>query len=102
MRYEDDPSQRMLPEEAAIEFAKSKKNLRRRFATYMSVMNPALKREHFSSTTLDFESKRLVGNGDFYLQWQLRPNPDQPISYSNQQVRSGCVHIKAKEQNDDG
>jgi hypothetical protein len=42
----------------------------------------------------DFEKKRLVGLDGYYLQWQIRRNPDEPDSYENQQTSVGSVSLR--------
>lgn len=41
---------------------------------------------------LDFDNKRLYSRvAGVYLQWQLRPQPDQPIGPTNRQTATGHV-----------
>lgn len=42
-------------------------------------------------TRYDFNEKRLYLGSSFYLQWQLRDDPNKPESYENQQTNSGAV-----------
>lgn len=49
-------------------------------------------RDRFRKYRFDFASKRLYsGDGLLFLKWRLRPEPDKPVSYHNQQTQQGCV-----------
>lgn len=49
-------------------------------------------RDRFRKYRFDFASRRLFSaDGTLFLEWRLRPQPDQPVSYDNQQTSQGCV-----------
>ena len=53
-------------------------------------------RKLFRNYVLDFDKRRATTrDGDYYLQWRIRPNPAQPESYSNQQTTNGTVILCA-------
>lgn len=44
--------------------------------------------------TFDFDGKRLVSKCETHaLCWRIRTNPDEPISYVNQQTSQGEVYL---------
>lgn len=86
----------MDSEQAAVTLSNDRKQLRKRFAETVSVLRrdryaKFFQREH---QRFDFEAKRLYGHSGFYLQWKLRPDPDSPESYENQQTSIGTVTLE--------
>jgi len=47
----------------------------------------------FGRARFDFAGKRLLGANGLYLQWQVRPKPDEPEGYRNQQTNRGTVTL---------
>lgn len=64
------------------------KELRKRIAECVSVLRDDLRRL-FRGAKFDFEKKRLTATSGHFVQWKLRPNPDAPESYENQQTNRG-------------
>lgn len=63
--------------------------LRKRFAQWTYVF----RLPYFKKAKLDFENARLIGSNGYYLQWTLRPRPNEPESYTNQQTSVGSVRL---------
>ena len=82
----------MTNEQKALKLANDPQQLRLRFRQARSVMLRAVK-SHFSQGHIDFENKRFVGTDGYVMQWQTRPNPDEPESYENQQTSIGIVRV---------
>lgn len=81
------------PEKMALKLSNNKPQLKERLLEARSVLADwALK--YFKSYRYDFENKRLTGTDGYYLQWQLRNNPNIPVSYENQQTTKGIVVLR--------
>ncbi len=77
-------------EQRALAIANNRTALRKRLNEARSVLtNP----RQFGRGKFDFEKKRLIGDNGLALQWLLRPEPDQPPSYRNQQTNQGTVIV---------
>ena len=81
-------------EELALNLAADKTRLLARMRESISVMYPKyakfFQRKH---QRFDFDAKRLNGFDGWFLQWQLRQNPNAPESYENQQTSQGIVTV---------
>ena len=64
--------------------------LKARFDITLDVFVPDL-RKRFQRPQFDFEAKALIGDDGLALVYKIRPNPDQPIAYRNQQTSLGIV-----------
>jgi hypothetical protein len=82
-------------EELALALANDRKQLKARFRETVSVLRTDRYAKFFQGKDqrFDFDAKRLYGASGFYLQWQLRPFPDRPESYENQQTSVGTVEL---------
>jgi len=78
----------------ALAVAADKQALRERFDRFISVLTPAYRKLFLGRPTFDFENKRLIGTGGYWLQWHTRNNPDAPESYENQQTSIGRVSLE--------
>ena len=88
----------MNSEESARLIGKSKSLLKKRLLEARSVLTAYFRKE-FSRFSIDYEKKRMISwSGVYYLQWKVRPNPDKPESYENQQTNRGCVSCEVDEQ----
>lgn len=77
----------------ASEVGNSKAELRKRLGNSLKMRGRDV-RKQFGKVKFDFKNKRLVSwDGSIALQWQLRQNPEEPISYENQQTSLGSVHL---------
>lgn len=81
----------MTNEEKSIIVGQSKVKLKKRLMETKSVLSNEA-RKLFRNAKFDFENKRLIGDG-YFLQWELRNEPDKPESYYNQQTSVGTVII---------
>lgn len=52
----------------------------------------------FRQPHFDFEKQRLVGDDGYFLQWLIRPRPDKPESYKNQQTSAGSIFLYGPEE----
>ena len=71
-----------------------------RFGSSIMMMDDEVKQRFtpIKSCRFDFEKKRLYSiDGIIYLQWRVRPEPDEPISYYNQQTNRGSVSLELTE-----
>lgn len=50
-------------------------------------------RTMFKNPRFDRKEKHLYGGKGYYLQWSVRLQPAQPISYENQQTSIGTVQL---------
>lgn len=80
----------MTNEEMALTLSRNRKQLKQRLLEAKSVLIDELRRD-FGKGVFDFVGQRLIGDNGVVLQWQLRPNPDAPPSYHNQQTSRGDV-----------
>lgn len=79
-------------EAKARAIGEDRKALRARLLEARAVLKDEYRRE-FRRYRFDFANKRLVSeNGLYSLQWVIRPRPDQPESYRNQQTSRGSVY----------
>lgn len=73
-------------ERLALELAADSKRLRARILETVSLMTPRYARLFAPSVRhWAIKERRLYGASGFYLQWQLRSDPNAPESYENQQ-----------------
>jgi hypothetical protein len=81
-------------EQKAVELGDDRKRLLARMRETISVMYPRyakfFQRKH---QRFDFDAKRLNGFDGWFLQWELRENPNSPESYENQQTSGGIVRL---------
>lgn len=76
-------------EEKAIQFGESSQNVIKSLRNALKLLNSDI-RTGFGKGKLHLDSKCLKGlNG--ILRWKLRVQPNQPISYENQQTSIGVV-----------
>ena len=85
----------MTNEDLALALASDRKQLLARLRETVTVLRKDRYARFFQGKDqhFDFDSKRLYGAAGFYLQWQLRPFPEQPESYENQQTSIGTVEL---------
>ena len=84
----------MDTESLAVEVGNNRKHLLARLRETVHVLNGSYhKFFQCQHQRFDFDHKRLYGSDGWFLQWQLRPNPEQPESYENQQTSVGCVTL---------
>lgn len=80
-------------EEQAKAIGNDPKLLLKRFKESAFVCNGFLKK----GATMNFDEKTYTsGDGKVVLEWSLRPFPDQPESYENQQTNRGTVGIRMR------
>jgi hypothetical protein len=79
-------------EDLAIAYGSKSKNVRRRLLSARSLLTKEYK-AFFCPGHYYADTKRLVGNNGYYLEWRVRGFPDQPISYENQQTSIGSVGL---------
>ena len=77
-------------EQEAFAVASKPVALRKRLLEARGVLTD---RKQFGKGTFDFAHRRLIGDNGLALQWSPRMEPDQPISYRNQQTTRGCVTL---------
>ena len=85
----------MNEEERALSALKMSEDaawLRKRLNDAKSVLSVEY-RTMFKNPRFDRKNKRLYGGNGYYLQWSVRPQPAQPISYDNQQTGIGTVQL---------
>lgn len=81
-------------EDKAIDVGNDPNQLRVQLLTARSLLEKRVKQTNWKSYEIDYVNKRIVSDdGRYALQWKLRPNPDEPISYNNQQTSVGCVEV---------
>jgi hypothetical protein len=87
-------------EQLALELASDRKALLAELREASRMLNGRyhkfFQRKH---QRFDFDNKRLYGFDGFFLQWQLRHNPDAPESYENQQTSVGTVTLDRERTN---
>lgn len=79
-----------VPEDRARALGGDRTDLFRRLLDARATMSSE-NRKLLGDYRFDFEQKRLVGRNGCYLQWMLRPHPDRPVGYRNQQTSVGYV-----------
>ena len=80
----------MTPEQQALSM--NRKQIKARLNEARNVLVAAL-RKHFQNPKFDEETKRLIGDNGYVLEWRVRTHPDLPISYDNQQTNRGAVVV---------
>lgn len=82
-------------EQSAIALSQSREALKKRLMDARAVLaDRFLKFFLFDKCNFDFEDKCLWGTDGYYLQWQVRKNPGEVISYENQQTSLGSVELE--------
>lgn len=83
-------------EQLALAVAADRKALLARLRETVSVLRTDRYAKFFQrkDQRFSFEEKRLYGACGFYLQWRLRPRPELPESYENQQTSIGIVELE--------
>lgn len=76
-------------EQRAIEFGSKPANVKRRLLEALRALDSGL-RKALGNYAYDPTTKRLLWPSA-YLEWRIRPQPDEPISYENQQTINGIV-----------
>lgn len=82
-------------EREALVFGENPANVRKKLAEAKSITCDWV-RQRFKQNRYDLPRKRLLSDdGTLALQWQLRPDTDDPDSPINQQTSKGCVVLVA-------
>lgn len=86
-----DSYQRKEVEDEAKEFGKDKKKVLKRIKEAVDTYHNL---EGFKDGVFDAETNRLYTKDKrTYAEWRIRPEPNEPISYNNQQTSDGYVRI---------
>jgi hypothetical protein len=79
-------------EALAIAYGKDPKRVRKRLLETKALLLPEYK-AFFRPGHYYADTKRLVGNNGYYLEWRVREFPDRPIDGENQQTSIGSVRL---------
>jgi len=82
-----------MNKQQAIKVGTTRQLLLRRLKDALYVLSPEA-RKQFGKWHFDFINQRLVGENGLYLQWLVRPKPDESVSYDNQQTNRGSVRLR--------